>query len=53
MADCPGPLVWFPVDETSAWEPAGILKCATCDYLIVTGTFNDDAHVGTPLLMGA
>ncbi len=46
---CPGPLVWFQVGEP---EPdAGILECNACDYLIVTGNFNDERHHETPLLM--
>lgn len=44
---CPGPLVWFTVGDP---PDAAILECARCDYLIVTGTFNDDAHAQTPVL---
>lgn len=45
-ARCEGPLIWFDT------EGGAILECAapTCDYLIVTGNFNDDRHCGTPIL---
>lgn len=41
----PGPLVWF-----DAPPEAAILKCASCDYIIVTGSFHDGRHQDTPLL---
>lgn len=47
MSTCPGPLVWFSVGID---EDAAILECASCDYLIVTGSFNDEAHADVPLL---
>ncbi|WP_116051894.1 hypothetical protein [Amycolatopsis palatopharyngis] len=46
--ECPGPLVWFSVGALV--EEHAILECATCDYLIVTGNWNDPAHAGTPVL---
>lgn len=56
MTCCPGPLVWFeappsPAEADNGVLLAAILECARCDYLIVTGTFHDAAHVNTPLLM--
>lgn len=50
VVECAGPLVWFNVGEP---PDAAILECAACSYVIVTGTFNDEAHTATPLLMGA
>lgn len=47
VATCPGPLVWFEVGEPA---DAGILECHTCGYLIVTGSFHDEAHAYTELL---
>jgi hypothetical protein len=49
MANCPGPLVWFGVGEP---EDAAILECGAqgCDYLIVTGNFNDPVHSRTDLI---
>lgn len=44
MKPCPGPLIWFDA-------PGGaILECAACGYLVVTGSFFDVEHVGTPVL---
>lgn len=45
--DCPGPLIWFSV---GCPEDAGILECAACSYVIVTGNFNDQLHVDTPMM---
>ncbi len=53
MADCPGPLVWFDVGADAAQgsdEPAAILVCAACSYLVITGGVHDPAHVHTPIL---
>lgn len=50
VVECAGPLVWFSVGEPA---DAGILECTACSYVIVTGTFNDEAHAGAPLLRGA
>lgn len=44
-ATCAGPLIWFDVEDCGA-----ILECATCEYVIVTGNFHDEAHTETPLL---
>jgi hypothetical protein len=44
---CEGPLIWHQVGEP---EDAAILECATCDYIIATGNFNDEAHARTELL---
>lgn len=48
---CVGPLVWFDVDNDG--RPAAILECAACSDVVVTGTYNDEAHNATPLLRGA
>ena len=46
---CPGTLVWFGVGIP---EDAAILECSQpgCGYIIVTGSFNDEAHSHAPLL---
>lgn len=50
-AVCEGPLVWFDVAASGHESTAAaILECATCDYVITTGNFNDEAHQDTPLL---
>lgn len=49
-APCPGPLVWHDLDGE---PPAAVLDCASCDYVIATGGFNDTAHAGTEVLKGA
>lgn len=49
---CPGPLVWFDLDDDPD-HPAAVLECSHCEYVIVTGTFHDAAHSGTPMLRGA
>jgi hypothetical protein len=43
--DCEGPLVWFDAAEGGA-----VLECARCDYITVTGNFNDEAHAYTSLM---
>lgn len=48
MSACPGPLVWFRVGDPA---DAGLLECGSCDYLIVTGNFNDAEHDRTPVLV--
>lgn len=50
VVKCPGPLVWFDVGGD---PPAAVLECASCSYVIVTGSFNDVAHSETELLRGA
>jgi hypothetical protein len=50
MTPCPGPLVWFDVEATETELPSAVLECASCSYLIASGSFNDDAHSHTPLL---
>ena len=52
---CEGPLIWFDVEGPLIGlneNGGGILECARpdCDYLIVTGSFNDERHSGTPIL---
>lgn len=44
---CEGPLIWFAVGDP---EDSAILECAACDYLVITGGWNDAAHADTPLL---
>lgn len=44
---CPGPLLWFDVEGD---PPAAVLECATCGYVIATGSFNDEAHSETSIL---
>lgn len=45
-ARCEGPLIWYEAGESA------ILECARpdCDYLIVSGNFNDDRHFEAPIL---
>jgi hypothetical protein len=45
VVTCPGPLIWYDVGECDA-----ILECARCGYLIVAGSFHDQAHSEAPLL---
>lgn len=47
MSACPGPLIWFAVGQP---EDAAILECAACPYVVVTGSFNDEAHAETELI---
>lgn len=42
---CPGPLVWFDVPPDAA-----ILECSACGYVIITGSYHDEAHALTPLM---
>jgi hypothetical protein len=42
---CPGPLIWF-----DAPPDAAILECATCGYIVITGTPNDARHTEAGLL---
>ena len=42
---CPGPLIWY-----DAPPDAAILECASCDYIVVTGTFHDERHANADLL---
>lgn len=50
-AQCEGPLVWFTAwDDDRFPQQAGVLECSACDYLIVTGSFHDEAHALTPWL---
>lgn len=53
MTTCEGPLIWYDVAvPTATGDNHAILECARldCDYIIVSGSFNDEAHSGTPLL---
>lgn len=55
MTGCPGPLIWCeanpsPAEANAGRLPAAILECATCGYLIVTGTYHDEQHTDTPIL---
>lgn len=52
VSACPGPLIWYSVPDNDGHEDAAgaVLECATCPYVIVAGSFNDDAHTDTPLL---
>lgn len=52
---CDGPLIWYGVEGPLIGlneAGGGILECAAnqCDYLIVTGSFNDERHSGAPIL---
>jgi hypothetical protein len=57
---CSGPLVWYETTDAATELPVAghpvpvgaILHCAGpgCGYMITTGNFHDDHHVGTPLL---
>jgi len=42
---CPGPLIRF-----DAPPDAAILECATCGYVVITGSFHDARHAETDLL---
>lgn len=44
---CPGPLVWF---ESATVPVSAVLECASCDYVVTTGNFHDEAHENTPLM---
>lgn len=48
-APCPGPLVWLDLDDDPT-RPAAVLECATCDYVIATGSVNDVAHAHTDIV---
>jgi len=41
---CEGPLIWYPC------EGGGVLECATCGHITVTGNFNEYAHAETPVM---
>lgn len=41
---CEGPLIWYDVESGGA-----VLECV-CGYIIVSGSFNDEAHTQTPIM---
>lgn len=47
---CPGPLFWFDIAGDDDHDPAAVLECAACGYVVTTGNLHDDAHADTPLL---
>lgn len=48
---CPGPLVWFDVPVLRDGEqPAAILECSRCSYVMVSGSFLDPRHAMAPVL---
>ena len=46
---CPGPLIWFDADPLPDEPRAAVLECATCGYVIATGSFHDERHAETAL----
>jgi len=55
MSDrCPGPLVWFDIEPRPDRDElaAAILECAApdCDYVTMTGSFNEEDHTDSPVL---
>jgi len=42
---CAGPFVWYPCTG------GGILHCAACGHITVTGNWNELRHAHTPVLM--
>lgn len=52
--ECSGPLIWYSVENVipGVIDAAGILRCSRpeCGYIIVTGNWNDPAHMNTPVL---
>lgn len=55
MSSCPGPLVWYDVvggdpelpdvDDAAMDDVTdALLACLSCDFITMTGNFNDDAH---------
>ncbi len=49
VAPCPGPLIWYHVGPRHDGLGA-VLECACCDYVVITGGFNDAAHENTPTM---
>jgi hypothetical protein len=41
---CDGPFIWYPCTG------GAVLHCAACGQITMTGNWNDEKHVGTPIL---
>lgn len=42
---CPGPLIWYHITTGG-----GVMECACCGYIVVSGNLIDDDHVETAVM---